>query len=59
MRKMDRGGVMFVARIASLEPKNKLRLAKPCADCMKMLRRRGVLVVWYSLNDGGIECVRP
>jgi hypothetical protein len=30
-------------------------MAKPCEDCEQFMREAGVKVVYYSVNNGGME----
>lgn len=72
-RKLDRGSTVFVARTTSKESDGcsgrplyvsedsgrQLSMAKPCADCEKALRFRGVARVYYSISDEeyGVLCL--
>lgn len=55
-RKLDRGAVVYVARIRA---DGSFGSAKPCANCEKVLRQKGVKKVYYSLGDDeyGVLCV--
>lgn len=54
LRKADKrkikGSVLFVCRITT--GNKQLALAKPCELCQRRLRKNGVRVVYYSLEDG-------
>jgi tRNA(Arg) A34 adenosine deaminase TadA len=46
-RKLDRGAVVFVARVNS---KGDWRLARPCPSCRRVLRQHGVKKVIFTVN---------
>lgn len=47
-RKLDRGGTVYVARTLA---DGRLGMARPCEDCEKALRYRGVTKVFYTISD--------
>ena len=49
LRKMDSGGVVFVARVRK---NGATALARPCKHCMKALRQWRVKKVWYTTASG-------
>jgi len=53
-RKLDRGAVVYVARISRID--GGYRIAKPCANCRKALKQRGVSRVYYTIgpNEYGV-----
>lgn len=53
-RKLDRGASVFVARTVAT---GELALARPCGDCQKVLRSRGVTRVYYSISDDEYGCL--
>jgi hypothetical protein len=48
VKKMDVGGVVYVARVLR---DGSLAMSKPCPDCERSLRGRGIKKVYYSIND--------
>lgn len=54
LRKLDRGSVVYVARV---RPDGSWGLAKPCKNCLPVLRARGVIQVFYTTNSG-YACIR-
>lgn len=57
-RKLDRGSTVFVARtLVGLWPNVLLGTAKPCSNCQKVLRSRGVARVYYSISDDEYGCL--
>lgn len=49
--KLD-GATLFVYRI---DCHGKVRIAKPCTLCMKLIKTLPLKTVLYSTNDGGLE----
>jgi deoxycytidylate deaminase len=49
LRKLDAGSTVYVARTRKED--GKLAIAKPCKDCERLMRHRGVKRVEYSIND--------
>jgi len=47
LRKMDMGGVIYVARVAS----EGLALARPCPTCQRILKGKKIKKVVYSISD--------
>lgn len=47
-RKLDKGSTVFVSRVLA---DGSYGLAKPCQDCMKLLKTCGVRVVYWSVSD--------
>jgi hypothetical protein len=48
-RKLDWGSTVYVARTRKED--GRLAMAKPCKDCERLMRRRGIRRVEYSIND--------
>ncbi len=48
IKKMDSGGIVYVARVLR---NGQLGLSKPCKDCEGSMRARGIKKVCYSIND--------
>ena len=48
VKKLDRGSVVYVVRIDSY---NKLATARPCGDCIRALKFKGVKRVYYSIDE--------
>lgn len=46
---MDRDGIVYVARVARID--GKLAMARPCMDCMTLLRMRKVRTVYYTISE--------
>lgn len=46
------GDTILVVRV---NPRNELRLSRPCKRCLGLLRRKGVRRVLFSNDQGGIE----
>ena len=49
IRKLDTGATVFVARV---NKRGDWRIAKPCANCMKALKGRRVVRVYYTMAPG-------
>jgi hypothetical protein len=49
VRKLDAGSIVYVARVRKED--GKMALSKPCKDCERVLRRRGIKRVEYSINE--------
>lgn len=49
-----RGLTMVNIRIGN---KGKLRLSKPCSGCQMFLKPFQLDAIWYSVGDGGFECL--
>jgi deoxycytidylate deaminase len=47
VKKLDQGSVVYVVRILS---NGTLANAKPCVNCQKVLRRRGIRRISYSIG---------
>lgn len=47
VKKMDRGGIVYVARVAR---DGSLAMAKPCRDCETLLRNKGIRRAYYSIG---------
>src|SRR5688572_307277 len=47
-RKLDRGAVVYVCRSLAT---GQYGMARPCSNCEKALRFRGVNKVYYSISD--------
>lgn len=48
-RKLGSGSIVYVARVR--RDNGKLAMAKPCPDCERILRNRGVVRVEYTINE--------
>jgi hypothetical protein len=48
-RKLDVGSVVYVARTRKED--GKLAMAKPCKDCERVMRQRGIKRVEYTINE--------
>ena len=48
IRKMDKGGIMYVARVTK---GGRLALAKPCRICELKMRSAGVVRCYYTISD--------
>ncbi len=53
-RKIDYGAIVYVIR---LRRDGTIGMSKPCPDCEKILRTRKVKKVYYTTNNGGVECM--
>lgn len=49
VKKLDWGSTVYVAR--TRKDDGTLAMAKPCKDCERVLRRRGIKRVEYSINE--------
>lgn len=47
-RKLDRGAIVYVARITR---DGKWNMSKPCEDCMRSMRRAYVKRIYYTIAD--------
>jgi cytidine deaminase len=48
-KKMDQGGIVYVARV--LQSDGKFALAKPCVSCAKFMKSRRVKRCYYTISD--------
>ncbi len=48
-RKLDWGSTVYVARTRKAD--GKMAMAKPCANCERLLRQRGIRRVEYSISE--------
>ncbi len=48
-RKLDSGSTVYVARVR--RDNGKMAMAKPCPNCERILKNRGVIKVLYTVND--------
>jgi len=48
-KKLDKGSMVYVSRIR--RDTNQFGLAKPCANCEKFLRSKGVKKVYYTISE--------
>ena len=48
-RKMDNGGVIYVARVA--KGTRLLALARPCVFCVRVLRSKDIRRVYYTISN--------
>lgn len=55
-RKLDRGSVVFVARTVA-GGSGVLGVSRPCHNCEKALRSRGVARVYYTISDDEYGCL--
>ena len=46
-RKLNKGSIIYVIRI---DRKNNLTMARPCKSCQRVMLRKGVKKVYYSIN---------
>lgn len=53
-RKLGRNSVVFVSRTNG---RGELATARPCQDCEKVLRDRGVTRCYYSISDSEYGCL--
>ncbi len=53
-RKLGRGGVVFLCRTLG---SGELGMARPCVDCEKLLRDRGIKKVYYSVSSNEYGCL--
>lgn len=51
IKKDPRGGVMYIARVASYGP----AMSKPCYRCQLILKNAGIKRVVYTSGNGGME----
>lgn len=49
-RKLDFGATVYVARIRRDD--GRLAMAKPCANCERLLRNKNVSKVFYTIAEG-------
>ena len=54
LKKAGAGAILYVARIRS---DGSWALAMPCRTCMKLIRRRKVKAVYYTVEPGRYECI--
>ena len=52
--KADWGSTVYVARVLK---SNKLALSKPCHNCERFMRIRGVKKVYYSISENEYGCL--
>jgi tRNA(Arg) A34 adenosine deaminase TadA len=57
LRKMDRGGEVYVARV--MRATDEWGMSRPCPRCMAALRARRVARVWYTVSEGMYESIVP
>lgn len=53
-RKLDVGSVVYVARASKL---GEWAMARPCENCQKTLRTRGVKRVYYTVGPSEFGCI--
>ena len=49
LRKMDYGGILYVARVARKD--FSLKMARPCQMCQVRIKSKGIKKVYYTIND--------
>ena len=49
IRKMDCGGVLYVARVARED--RSLKMSRPCSMCQNKIKSRGIKKVFYTINN--------
>lgn len=49
LRKLDTTDIIYVARV--LKGSGELAMARPCINCERKLRRRGVKTVIFSIDE--------
>jgi tRNA(Arg) A34 adenosine deaminase TadA len=56
LRKMDWGGVLYVARVTRKD--RSLAMARPCPMCMIKIKAKGIKKVFYTINQNqfGVYC---
>lgn len=47
-KKLDRGAIVYVVRI---NRKGKLVMARPCANCLMILKSKKVKKIYYSISE--------
>ena len=57
VRKLDHGATVYVARIRTGD--GAFANAKPCKDCMKVLKSRRVKRVYYTIGQNEFGCYYP
>lgn len=53
-KKLDRGSIVYIVRI---DRSGGLVMAKPCANCLRLLRSKKVKKIFYSINNKEYGCV--
>ncbi len=48
VRKLNKNSVIYVVRI---DRNNKLTTARPCKDCQRIMKSKGVKKCFYSISD--------
>ncbi len=54
-RKMDGESIVFVARIG--RDTGHFRIARPCFDCEKVLKHKGVKKIFYTISHNEYGCI--
>ena len=54
-KKLNSGSTVYVVRIGRTD--GKLRLSKPCKNCERTMRLRGVKKCYYSITEGEYGCI--
>lgn len=49
LRKMDRGGIVYVARVSKID--GRMLMARPCKDCMAVLKAHKIRKIYYSISE--------
>lgn len=55
-KKLDVGATVFVVRVKA---NGEFGMAKPCEDCQKILRFKGVKKVYYTVNNNEYKIMVP
>lgn len=50
-KKIDAGATVYVARIKNIDGKQVFAMARPCHDCMKLLKSKKVKRVYYTIGS--------
>lgn len=56
LRKCDYGATVYVSRVRR---DGSLAMAKPCSRCMSALRSRGVVMVYWTVNNEEWSACKP
>ena len=48
-QKLNKGSIVFVCRVKKGD--NSYAMARPCANCQRRLASKGVVKVYYTIND--------
>ena len=53
-RKLDKGAIVFVARVTR---DKQWALSRPCCDCLRTLKRKGVIKIYYTIAPNEYGCI--